>query len=87
MLCIMVASTEGLKALGELRRRNGMRPSVLKPELLDKLKVRLRARPMVGCGPPQVCTLSTPLGVATDPQAWLSSLPLWEPWLRRLTFV
>jgi hypothetical protein len=33
----------GLQALGDLRRNNGARPSVLKPELLAKLKVRLEA--------------------------------------------
>jgi transposase len=38
-------NAEGLDALGDLRRRNGTRPSVLKPELLDKLKARLRAPP------------------------------------------
>src|SRR6266699_6593499 len=31
----------GPQALGDLRRNNGTRPSVLKPELLDELKVRL----------------------------------------------
>ena len=39
---------EGLDALGDLRRRNGTRPSVLKPELLDKLKARLCAPPPDG---------------------------------------
>ncbi len=41
-------NAEGLEALGDLRRRNGMRPSVLKPEVLDKLKARLRAPPADG---------------------------------------
>ena len=41
-------NAEGLDALGDLRRRNGTRPSVLKPELLDKLKARLRAPPPDG---------------------------------------
>jgi transposase len=42
------SNAEGLDALGDLRRRNGTRPSVLKPELLDKLKARLRAPPPDG---------------------------------------
>src|SRR3954447_20200705 len=41
-------NAEGVEALGDGRRRNGMRPSVLKPELLDKLKARLRAPPPDG---------------------------------------
>jgi transposase len=41
-------NAEGLEALGDLRRWNGMRPSVLKPEVLDKLKARLRAPPSDG---------------------------------------
>ena len=41
-------NAEGLEALGDLRRRNGMRPSVLKPKVLDKLKARLRAPPPDG---------------------------------------
>ena len=31
----------GPDALGDLRRRNGARPTILKPELLDRLRVRL----------------------------------------------
>src|SRR6478735_899603 len=38
-------NAQGLQALGDLRHRNGARPSVLKPDLLDKLKDRL-------CEPP-----------------------------------
>ncbi len=38
----------GPQALGDLRRNNGTRPSVLKPELLDELKVRLKAPPPDG---------------------------------------
>jgi transposase len=41
-------NAEGLEALGDLRRRNGARPSVLKPDLLDKLKDRLREPPPDG---------------------------------------
>src|SRR3954466_3912425 len=44
-------NAEGLEALGDLRRRNGTSPSVLKPDLLDKLKDRLREPPPDGaCG-------------------------------------
>src|SRR3954468_21206463 len=41
-------NAEGVEALGDLRRRNGASPSVLKPDLLDKLKDRLRAPPPDG---------------------------------------
>ena len=42
------SKAEGLDALGDLRRRTGTRPLVLKPERLDKLKARLRAPPPDG---------------------------------------
>ena len=38
----------GPQALGDLRRNNGAQPSVLKPELLAKLKVRLEGPPPDG---------------------------------------
>jgi transposase len=38
----------GPKALGDLRRHNGAQPSVLKPDLLAKLKRRLREPPPDG---------------------------------------
>lgn len=38
----------GPQALGDLRRHNGARPSVLKPELLAGLKVRLKQPPPDG---------------------------------------
>jgi transposase len=38
----------GPRALGDLRRHNGARPSVLKPELLAMLKLRLREPPPDG---------------------------------------
>jgi transposase len=38
----------GPRALGDLRRHNGTRPSVLTPELLEKLKIRLAAPPPDG---------------------------------------
>src|SRR5215207_5085596 len=41
-------NAEGPQALGDLRRRNGTSPSVLRPELLDKLKDRLREPPPDG---------------------------------------
>src|ERR687894_1856779 len=41
-------NTQGLQALGDLRRRNGTSPSVLTPDLLDKLKDRLREPPPDG---------------------------------------
>jgi transposase len=38
----------GPDALGDLRRRNGARPTILKPELLDKLRARLAEPPPDG---------------------------------------
>ncbi len=43
-------NAQGLQALGDLRRRNGTSPSVLKPDLLDKLQDRLREPPPDGGG-------------------------------------
>ena len=55
-------NAEGPQALGDLRCRNGRSPSVLKPVLLDKLKVRLREPPSDG-------------GLWTSPKvaAWMAS--------------
>ena len=41
-------NAQGPQALGDLRRRTGTSPSVLKPDLLDKLKARLREPPPDG---------------------------------------
>src|SRR4051795_6562718 len=41
-------NAQGPQALGDLRRRNGTSPSVLKPDLLDKLKARLLDPPPDG---------------------------------------
>ena len=38
----------GPDALGDLRRRNGTRPTILKPELLDRLRLRLAGPPADG---------------------------------------
>jgi len=38
-------NAEGPESLGDLRRRNGATASVLKPEVLDKLRVRLKEPP------------------------------------------
>ena len=55
-------NAQGPQALGDLRRRNGTSPSVLKPDLLDKLKDRLREPPPDG-------------GLWTSPKAaaWMAS--------------
>jgi transposase len=52
----------GPQALGDLRRRNGASPSVLKPDLLEKLKARLLDPPPDG-------------GLWTSPKvaAWMAS--------------
>jgi transposase len=41
-------NAQGPQALGDLRRRNGTSPSVLRPDLLDKLKARLLEPPPDG---------------------------------------
>jgi transposase len=41
-------NAEGPQALGDLRCRNGTSPSVLRPDLLEKLKDRLREPPLDG---------------------------------------
>lgn len=41
-------NANGPEALGDLRRGNGKSPSVLKPELLEKLRVRLASPPADG---------------------------------------
>src|SRR3982750_2751243 len=41
-------NAQGPQALGDLRRRNGTSPSVLRPDRLDKLKDRLREPPPDG---------------------------------------
>jgi transposase len=38
-------NAEGPGSLGDLRRRNGAKATVLKPELIEKLRVRLREAP------------------------------------------
>ena len=55
-------NAQGPQALGDLRCRNGTSPSVLKPDLLDKLKDRLREPPPDG-------------GLWTSPKvaAWMAS--------------
>src|SRR3982750_758679 len=55
-------NAHGPQALGDLRRRNGTSPSVLRPDLLDKLKDRL-------CEPPPDGGLWTSPKVA----AWMAS--------------
>src|SRR3954471_5255088 len=41
-------NAEGVPALGDLRQRNGRAPSVLKPDLLERLRVRLADPPPDG---------------------------------------
>ena len=57
-------NAEGPDALGDLRRRNGATPTILKPELLAKLRDRLRDPPQDG----GLCDLA----VAIDRQQWSS---------------
>ena len=45
-------NAQGPQALGDLRRRNGTSPSVLRPDLLEKLKARRLSHPLTAaCGP------------------------------------
>jgi transposase len=55
-------NAQGPQALGDLRRRNGTSPSVLRPDLLEKLKARLLEPPPDG-------------GLWTSPKvaAWMAS--------------
>ena len=60
-------NAEGPQALGDLRRRNGTSPSVLRPDLLDKLKDRLREPPPDGglwTGPKVARWMASELGLA-----------------------
>src|SRR4051794_21338033 len=41
-------NAQGPQALGDLRRHNGTSPSILRPDLLEKLKARLREPPPDG---------------------------------------
>jgi transposase len=41
-------NAQGPQALGDLRHRNGTNPSILRPDLLEKLKARLREPPPDG---------------------------------------
>src|SRR5215207_1709836 len=60
-------NAQGPQALGDLRRRNGTSPTILKPDLLDKLKDRLREPPPDGglwTGPKVARWMAGELGLA-----------------------
>jgi transposase len=60
-------NAQGPQALGDLRRRNGTSPSILKPDLLEKLKARLLDPPPDGglWTSPKVATwMASELGLA-----------------------
>src|SRR5438045_9256598 len=60
-------NAHGPQALGDLRRRNGTSPSVLRPDLLDKLKARVREPPPEGglwTGPKVAAWMAGELGLA-----------------------
>jgi transposase len=60
-------NAQGPQALGDLRRRNGSSPSVLKPDLLGKLKDRLLAPPPDGglwTSPKVAAWMAAELGLA-----------------------
>src|SRR5215212_3710611 len=60
-------NAHGPQALGDLRRRNGTSPSVLRPDLLDKLKARVRESPPDGglwTGPKVAAWMAGELGLA-----------------------
>ena len=59
-------NAQGPQALGDQRRRNGTSPSVLKPDLLDKLTDRLREPPSDGglwTGPKVAAWMASELGL------------------------
>lgn len=60
-------NAQGPQALGDLRRRNGTSPTILRPDLLDKLKERLREPPPDGglwTGPKVARWMAHELGLA-----------------------
>jgi transposase len=60
-------NAHGPQALGDLRRQNGTSPSVLRPDLLEKLKDRLREPPPDGglwTGPKVARWMARELGLA-----------------------
>ena len=60
-------NAQGPQALGDLRRRNGTSPTILRPDLLDKLKERLREPPPDGglwTGPKVARWMARELGLA-----------------------
>ena len=59
-------NAHGPQALGDLRRRNGSSPSILKPDLLGKLKDRLLAPPDGGLwtSPKVAAWMAAELGLA-----------------------
>src|SRR4051812_504699 len=60
-------TAHGPQALGDLRRRNGTSPSILRPDLLDKLKARLLEPPPDGglwTGPKVARWMAGELGLA-----------------------
>src|SRR5215211_4387314 len=60
-------NAQGPQALGDLRRRNGTSPTILRPDLLEKLKARLREPPPDGglwTGPKVAAWMAGELGRA-----------------------
>src|SRR3954454_5502206 len=60
-------NAQGPQALGDLRRRNGTSPSILRPDLLEKLKARLLEPPPDGglwTGPKVARWMASELGLA-----------------------
>src|SRR3954463_7880322 len=60
-------NAHGPQALGDLRRRNGTSPSILRPDLLEKLKARLLEPPPDGglwTGPKVARWMASELGLA-----------------------
>src|SRR4051812_9008110 len=60
-------NAHGPQALGDLRRRNGTSPSILRPDLLEKLKARLLEPPPDGglwTGPKVAAWMAGELGLA-----------------------
>src|ERR1044072_2709052 len=68
-------NAEGPQAVGDRRRRNGTSPSILRPDLLEKLKARLREPPPDGglwTSPKVAAWMAGELGLAAvvRPTGW-----------------
>src|SRR3954464_1887990 len=80
-------NAHGPQALGDLRRRNGTSPSILRPDLLEKLKARLLEPPPDGglwTGPKVARWMASELGLAAVlPQRGWEALKAINWWVQK----